>query len=117
MGATSAVIQNGNSRRNQEVSTTACDGTISIPLGPVDLSQEATVEILGGGRQLNPVSEEVFGLLDRAQIPFGIKEQVMAAVANTPGPTVVPALEAMDLPGNLRGALTELIAASHEDRA
>jgi alpha-glucosidase (family GH31 glycosyl hydrolase) len=87
------------------------DGPLVIELGRVDLT--AGVEVrLTGVRELDAgVAAAIFALLDEAEIAYDTKAQVMELVGRAAGMALVAALEVLDLPGNLLGALVEIVAA------
>ena len=66
----------------------------------------------GACRPQNPVQEEVFALLDQAEIAFVVKDRVFAAVQACNSPTLLLSeLQAMKLDAELLGAITEIVTA------
>ena len=78
-----------------------------IDLGVVDLSGGIVVDLKGIQLRVRGAGEAVFDVLDRAQIAFGLKESAFAAVQNLRGRARVEGLHALELPGNLFGAVLE----------
>lgn len=66
---------------------------------------------LAGVRLREPdVEGDAFALLDDAGIVYDLKTAVMTLVTSLHGTALIAALQVLDLPGNLFGALTELVA-------
>lgn len=66
----------------------------------------------GACRPQNPAQEEVFALLDQAEIAFVVKDRVFAAVQACNSPTLLLSeLQAMKLDAELLGAITEIVTA------
>ena len=80
---------------------------VRLDLGVLDLSSGVTVQLTGIRLPVLDAAASVFDVLDRAQIAFGAKESAYAVVRNLRGRARVEALHALDLPGNLFGALLE----------
>ncbi|MEP7766201.1 TIM-barrel domain-containing protein [Sanguibacter sp. 25GB23B1] len=80
---------------------------VRLDLGTLDLTAGAEVELTGVRLPVLDAGAAVFDVLDRAQVAFGIKESAYATVRHLHGRARVEALHALDLPGNLFGALLE----------
>ena len=83
----------------------------SLELGEVDLSGGIAVHLWGVAMQERDVQGAVFGLLDAAQMEYALKEQAMTAARQLSGVRLLAAWQALDLPGVLYGALTEVVTA------
>lgn len=84
---------------------------LRFDLGLLDLAQGAEVAVTGVRLRPGDVVETAFALLDMAEIAFDTKEQAFRAVSTLSGTALVGALHALHLPGNLYGALVELVSA------
>ncbi|RYV52967.1 glycoside hydrolase family 31 protein [Pengzhenrongella frigida] len=98
------------------VGTVGSVGTIStvVEVGTVDLTAGLEL-VVEGVRLAGPdVVAHVFALLDDAEIAYDDKARAMAAMDAATPTARLSALHALDLPGNLFGALLELISATAE---
>ena len=88
-------------------------GGVLVPLGPVPPGQRVQVTLTGDlGPAANDVPGRVFELLDRAQIPFGLKTRVRDAIARADDPRDgLLEVAASDAPEALRAALAEIVLA------
>lgn len=84
---------------------------LAVHLGEVDLARGAEVHLWGLRHPRPDVATELFPLLDGARIAYLAKERAWAAAGALSGPALAAALHALDLPGNLYGALLEVVAA------
>jgi hypothetical protein len=89
-------------------------GTL-VELGPLDLTHGVEILLTGVRRRAEDLVESAFALLDRAEISVVAKERALAAVTAHRGPALLAALHALDLPGNLYGALLELATAGEPE--
>ncbi|NTW39551.1 MAG: glycoside hydrolase [Cellulomonadaceae bacterium] len=85
---------------------------LTVELGSLDLSEGVEVRLVGVHLADVDVAGEVFAILDRAQIEYAAKERAFTAVTSLTGTARAAALHALDLPGNLYGAVLEVLAAS-----
>ncbi|ANS75714.1 alpha-xylosidase [Paenibacillus yonginensis] len=86
--------------------------TVMVPEVPVNVS--LTVRLSDARLAENRVVDEVFTLLDRAQIRFQLKEQIYQLVKETSASSrVLPSLAAMELEPALYGALCEILCARY----
>lgn len=87
-------------------------GSLLVDLGVVDVTAGVTVELHGMKQRLNHTEEDVFALLDQAQISYDLKTTVLHAVQTHEPLLLVAALQTLDLPGNLFDVLLELVGAA-----
>lgn len=88
------------------------DRGIRVDIGPVDLRDGLEVRLCGVRPRANSVRASIFEVLDQAEISYELKDTVMATVQRLAGVALLAALDSMELPGNLRGVLTEIVAAA-----
>ena len=100
----------GADRRDVEDATATADA-VRVDLGRLDLTHGVEIRLLDVKLRDDDVPAAAFALLDRAEIGYVLKEQALAAVTTLTGPALIAALHALDLPGNLYGALLELVSA------
>ncbi|HEY8719546.1 TIM-barrel domain-containing protein [Pengzhenrongella sp.] len=87
-------------------------GRREVELGTLDLSAGVQVR-LEGVRLVPPdVGAAAFALLDEAEIGYDLKAQVMEMVGALSGRALLSALHTLELPGNLYGALLEIVSAT-----
>ena len=84
---------------------------LRIDLGPLDLTGGAELVLTGVRLRHEDLAAAAFALLDRAEIAVETKERALATVTAHRGPALAAALHALDLPGNVFGALLELLTA------
>jgi hypothetical protein len=99
----------GDQRTVTDVTTTPA--SVRVDLGRLDLTEGVEVRLLDVRLRDDDVPASAFALLDRAEIGYVLKERALAAVTTLTGPALLAALHALDLPGNLYGALLELVSA------
>ncbi|MBE3075542.1 MAG: glycoside hydrolase [Actinobacteria bacterium] len=87
-------------------------GSTVVELGTVDLSAGLELRLSGVRMRRSDVAAQAFALLDDAEIAHDIKTQAMELVELRSGTTLVSALHVLDLPGNLYGALLEIVSAA-----
>jgi hypothetical protein len=80
-----------------------------LDLGTVDLST-GTELVLDGVRQRRSARRErIFELVDRAQIAYELKDEIMTLVERHTDGVLLAALHRLDLPHSLYGALLEIV--------
>lgn len=87
--------------------------TLELIVNAVETNKELTV-LLGSHEKIaeNNVEEELFNLLNKAQIEFDLKSTIYWTIKNhTDKAQKLAALQVLNLENNLRGALFELITA------
>lgn len=84
---------------------------LRVELGEVDLSSGLELRLHGARWRPSTLREDAFALLDAAEIAFSAKEAAWAAVRRLDGLPLVEELGTVQLPGVLRDALVELVAA------
>jgi hypothetical protein len=84
---------------------------VRVDLGRLDLTDGAQVTLRGVRVRDDDIPAAAFALIDRAEIAYTTKERALHAVTTLTGPALVAALHGIDLPGNLFGALLELVSA------
>jgi len=82
-----------------------------LELGVLDLTGGAEVTLTGVRLGARDLVGTAFSVLDRAEIAFATKEHAFDAVCSLSGTALTAALHALDLPGNLYGALLEIVSA------
>ncbi|GGA48156.1 glycoside hydrolase family 31 protein [Paenibacillus physcomitrellae] len=88
--------------------------TLTVMVPEVSVNESLTVRLADARLAENRVVDEVFALLDRAQIRFQLKEQIYKLVKETPAPSLaLPSLAAMELELALYGALCEILCARY----
>ena len=90
----------------------AGQGVLRVRLGTLDLADGVEVHLEGLRHRGPDVHGDVFRLLDEAEIAFDTKSRVMELVERMSGPALVASLHGLDLPGNLYGAILEVVAAA-----
>jgi alpha-glucosidase (family GH31 glycosyl hydrolase) len=88
------------------------DGPSVIELGTVDLSAGLELRLDGVRVRRRDIAGEAFALLDEAEIAYDVKTRAMELVGSLSGTALLSALHALDLPGNLYGALMEIVSAT-----
>lgn len=79
-----------------------------VELGDIEADQPGHVRV-GASRPTVPrFAEEVFDLLDRAQIEYAAKNQIYEAACGFTGAQFIATVDMLDIPPLLRGALVEL---------
>jgi hypothetical protein len=112
-----AVLRAGGEDRLLDVATGAPEPgrgpapALRIDLGALDLTDGVELTLTGVRLRHEDVAGSAFALLDRAEIAVETKERTLATVTAHRGPALAAALHALDLPGNLYGALLELVTA------
>ncbi len=99
--------------RQLDVQDGPVPGSVVIALGEVDPAVELRATV-GGDLRLrtnDDVRTRIFALLDDAQIEYSTKTTVWSLIDNSLE-RVVAELTALELPGNLYGALIELLTAN-----
>ena len=94
-------------RRRRAAGSSGLGAATRIDLGTLDLSEGVSVELAGIRLPVLDAAEAVFDVLDRAEIAFSDKESAYAVVQRLRGRARVEALHALEMPGNLFGALME----------
>jgi hypothetical protein len=84
---------------------------LRLELGPLDLIGGVELAISGVRLRGDDVVGSAFALVDRAEVAFEAKERAFAAFRQHTGTVLTAELHALDLPGNLYGALLEVISA------
>ena len=79
-----------------------------IDLGSVPGGSSVHVTVTGVRLGVVDIHDRIFEMLDRAQIDYDLKDRIMTAVNRQDGTPLLASLQAMELPGNLIGVLTEL---------
>ncbi|MFI2753711.1 TIM-barrel domain-containing protein [Cellulomonas sp. P22] len=87
---------------------------LRVELGTLDLTDGVEVHLEGLRRRGPDLHGDVFALLDEAEIAYDTKSRVMALVERMSGTALVSTLHGLDLPGNLYGAIVEVVAAAAE---
>jgi alpha-glucosidase (family GH31 glycosyl hydrolase) len=84
---------------------------LMVDLGTVDLTT-GTELVLDGVRERPPARRQrIFELVDRAEIAFRVKDEIMTLVERHADGVLIAALHRLDLPPSLFGALLEVLAA------
>lgn len=97
-----------------EVSSKYMDTTHTLTLTVLELAIDQSLEIVIADAEIamNSVENEVFNLLNRAQILFQLKEKIYSVVKESATPmAALAALTSMDLEHSLYGALCEILTA------
>jgi alpha-glucosidase (family GH31 glycosyl hydrolase) len=84
---------------------------LRLELGHLDLTGGVELAISGVRLRGDDVVGSAFALVDRAEVAFEAKERAFAAFRQHTGTVLTAELHALDLPGNLYGALLEVISA------
>jgi hypothetical protein len=113
VGVTSVgqVLLRAGGRVSDITGMTATPVAVRVELGRLDLTHGVAVTLRGIRVRDDDVPAAAFALVDRAEIAYTAKERALAAVTTLTGPALVAELHALDLPGNLYGALLELVSA------
>lgn len=88
------------------------DTGVTVDLGAVDLSDGLTLTLDGVRQAPHDLEAAFFTVVDDALVAYDLKRAVMDAQASLDGAALIAALHRLDLPGNLFGALVELVAAT-----
>ncbi|MGV8966462.1 MAG: TIM-barrel domain-containing protein [Cellulomonas sp.] len=86
-------------------------GPTVVELGTVDLSAGLELRLDGVRQRPADLAADVFALLDDAEISYDTKARALAASGSLTGSPLAAALHGLGLPGNLLGALLELLSA------
>src|SRR4051794_20743452 len=100
----------GTKGRDVQGATTT-PAAVRVDLGRLDLTEGVEVRLRNVRLRDDDVPAAAFALVDRAEIDYALKEEALAAVTTLAGPALLAALHALDLPGNLYGALLEVASA------
>ena len=90
------------------------DGPTVVELGAVDLSAGLELRLEGVLVRQPDIAAQAFALLDDAEISYDVKSRVMGLVGSMSGSALLAALHVLALPGNLYGALLEIVSAARE---
>ncbi|HKG50112.1 MAG TPA: TIM-barrel domain-containing protein [Actinomycetales bacterium] len=101
----------GGVRQRDVTHRTTTPAAVRVQLGRLELAGGVEVTLRGVRLSGEDVPATAFALLDRAEIAYTTKERALDAVTTLTGPALIAALHAIDLPGNLFGALLELVSA------
>ncbi|MEK5254009.1 TIM-barrel domain-containing protein [Paenibacillus sp. FSL F4-0125] len=86
--------------------------TLTVMISDLAVGQSLEVMFADARIAVNSVDEEVFNLLNRAQILFQMKEHIYRVIKESSTPTAaLSALTSMDLEHSLYGALCEILTA------
>ncbi|NOU80501.1 DUF5110 domain-containing protein [Paenibacillus sp. LMG 31459] len=86
--------------------------TLTVTVPELEVTEELTVTLTTARVAVNRVEEEVFALLNRAQIRFDHKEQIYRLVKESSGPAAtLAALASLELEPALYGAICEIVTA------
>ena len=105
------VLLRAEGRAPDVTGRTSTPAAVRVDLGRLDLTHGVVVTLRGIRLRDDDVPAAAFALVDRAEIAYTAKERALAAVTTLTGPALVAELHALDLPGNLYGALLELVSA------
>ncbi len=87
--------------------------TLTVTIPETAVSAAITVELGNAKLAVNRTGEDIFDLLNRAQIEFQLKEQIYGLVRSSATPAAALAsLAALKLEQPLFGALCEILTAS-----
>lgn len=91
-------------------------GVVVVDLGQIDLTEDLEVEVTGLRAVDDSTGSTFFPIIDEARIEHQLKSRLMDLAATLSGTALVAALHALDLPGNLFGALVEqVVSGEHTD--
>lgn len=111
-GAAEALVTESGTERRIPLTVASGATSTTLDLGTVDLTEPLRIRIPDAYQLADQVRDRVFGVLDRAQIAYELKIEVMGVVDRLNGAALLAELAALQLPGNLLGILTELVAAA-----
>jgi hypothetical protein len=94
------------------LAVSSVDGTTLIHLGSVDLAAGAEVRPDGIRTTAGDGHRRIFDVLDQAEIAYDVQTRVLSAADRVGALALLSTLPTLDLPGNLREILTEIIAAA-----
>lgn len=90
----------------------AVSGTLTVTVPELDITEPLEVTLASAQVAVNRIVDEVFTLLNRAQIRFDRKEQIYRLVREDLSPAaVLAALASLELEAPLYGALCEILSA------
>ncbi|QPL05968.1 MULTISPECIES: TIM-barrel domain-containing protein [Actinomyces] len=96
--------------REREADGFTLGAGVDIPLGTVRPSEGVSVELGGVSERTPDVSQEIFGLLEPAQIDYVIKDRAWGAVmSGATGTTLLSAMRAVGVPQDLVDAVAEVV--------
>lgn len=86
-------------------------GSVVVELGRLDLADGAEVTLDGVQLQREAIRDRIFHLLHEAEIAYELKDRALDIVEGQDGHARIASLHGLELPGNLFGALLEILTA------